>query len=197
MLGDKPAATADRRRGLELEPAADDDRSWIARGMRRIAADADGALEDFRRAERINPRSFVALQNQAHVLTEHKKRPEEALAVTNRLLDFYPDLPEARAGRAVLLARLGRHAEARADADWVKANVADPVMIYQVAGVYSLTGDTREAFRLLAVALTRGVGFKDLPTDPELDPLRGRPEFQNLLTAVRTLQHFLGPAEQP
>ena len=88
----------------------------------------------------------MALQNQAHVLTEHKKRPEVALAITNRLLDYYPDLPEARAGRAVLLARLGRHAgaEARADAEWVKTNVADPVMIYQVAGVYSLTGDTRE-----------------------------------------------------
>jgi serine/threonine protein kinase/predicted Zn-dependent protease len=197
MLGNAAGAKADRERGISIEPAANDEQSFVMRGLMRESRDPNRALEDFRRAEAINPRSRWALQNQAHVLDELLKKPQEALAVLDRLVEMNPDLPEARAGRAVLLARVGRHAEARTDAEWVKKNVADPLLIYQVAGVYSLIGDNREALRLLAIALTRGVGFSLLANDPDLAPLRKRPEFERLQGAVRTLQEFLTPEPRP
>jgi tetratricopeptide (TPR) repeat protein len=196
MLGNKEGAESDLQEGFGREPAGDDDLSWITRGFKRQTREPEKALEDFRRAEMINPLSYYALQNQAHVLTEYLKRPAEALMVLNRLLVLYPEMPEARAGRAVVLARLGKKQEALADAEWVKTHAADPLMIYQVAGVYSLTGDTREALHLLATALTRGVGFNELANDPELDPIRNGPEFGRLLIAVQTLQDLVKPAEK-
>jgi serine/threonine protein kinase/tetratricopeptide (TPR) repeat protein len=196
MLGDKTGAAADRERGFAVEPAADDDTSWVMRGLHRPAGDANPALEDFRRAERINPQSISALKNQANVLSGRLKRPEDGLAALNRLLAVYPELPEARASRAVLLARLGRSQEALTDAEWAKAHTADPLVTYMAAGVYARTGDVPEALRLLASALTRGFGFADLATDPELDPIRGRPEFTRLVDAVHTMQEFLKPVEK-
>ena len=164
--------------------------------MKRQNEKPDLALADFRRAEAINPRSISALRAQAHVLTE-TGRHGESLTVLGRLLAMYPDLVEGYAERAVVLARLSRNQEAVADAEWVKAHSSSPLMLYQVAGAYSLTGDIREALRLLATALTRGVGFEYLPVDRELDPIRNRPEFVRLVDAARTLQAFLNLSEKP
>ncbi len=197
ILGDKAGAVADRDQGFAREPAADDDMSWEQRGLHRPAREAERALEDYRRAERINPQSIAALQNQAHLLSGPLKRPEEALAALNRLLAIYPELPEVRVSRAVMLARLGRTEEALADAAWAKAHSAEPRVTYMAGGVYALAGDTPEALRLLASALTHGFGFNDLATDPELAPIRNRPEFIRLVDAVRTMQDFLKPAAQP
>jgi serine/threonine protein kinase/tetratricopeptide (TPR) repeat protein len=196
MLGDKVGAGADRDRGFAVEPAADDDISWVMRGTHRPAGAADRALEDFRRAEQINPQSISAIKNQANVLSGRLKQPADALAALDRLLALYPEMPEARASRAVMLARLGRLKEALADAEWAKSHSADPLVTYMAGGVYARAGDTPEALRLLASALTHGFGFNNLATDPELDPIRGQPEFARLVDAVRTMQGFLKPAEK-
>jgi eukaryotic-like serine/threonine-protein kinase len=69
----------------------------------------------------------------------------------------------------------------------------DPATRYQVAGVYALTSkahpeDRKEAFRLLASALKRDYGFEHLDADPELAPVRGLPEFRELVAAARALR---------
>jgi serine/threonine protein kinase/Flp pilus assembly protein TadD len=194
IIGNKAGADQDDKQGLDREPAADDALSWIARGLTRMEKEPNKALADFRRAEAINPRSFSALQNQSHVLM-NANRHEENLAVLNRLLTLYPDHVEGRAGRAVQYARLGRTKDALADAEWVRAHSADPLMTYQMAGVYAQVGQPQEALRLLAWALTHGVGYDDLPVDPDLDPIRSRPEFGRLAEAVRTLRELLKPPE--
>ena len=192
MLGDKAGAAADREHGFAGEP--DDDICCVMRGMHRPAREAEQALADFRRAEQINPQSISALKNQANVLSSRLKRPEEALAALNRLLALYPELPDVRVSRGVLLARLGRSQEALADAAWAREHTADVLVTYMAGGVYARTGDAGEALRLLASALTRGYGYNNLATDPELDPIRERPDFARLVDAVRTLQEFLKPA---
>jgi tetratricopeptide (TPR) repeat protein len=194
ILGDLQGAKADVEQGFSLEPGPEDEHSWIVRGLKwfELKKQPETALADLRRAGEINPLSASALQNQSHILME-LNRHQDNLAVLDRLLEMYPDLVEPRAGRAVQLARLGRTKEALADAEWVKNHSADPLMTYQIAGVYALTGDSPEALRLLAVALTRGVGYEYLAGDPELTPLRSRADFRRLTEAVRTLQDFLRP----
>ena len=99
----------------------------------------------------------------------------------------------ARAGRGVLRARLQQRKAAHEDADDALARDFGPATQYQVAGIFALTSqqdadDRPEALRYLASALRRGFGFELLEEDKDLDPIRNRPEFKQLVTAARALQ---------
>jgi serine/threonine protein kinase/Tfp pilus assembly protein PilF len=188
QMGDLAGARRDREEGLRRRPS--DEQSWVARGVARLADDAGAALADFDAALALNPRSLAALQNKAHVLAERLGRTEEALAVLDRLLALYPDFVPARGGRGVLLARLGRRAEAHQDAEACLARDAKPATRYQLAGLYALTStrqadDRREALQHLAAALRQGYGLDQLDRDRDLDPLRGDPAFQRLVDSAR------------
>ena len=187
--GDAEAARRDREEGLRREPA--DEPSWVSRGMARIEAEPDRALADFARALAINPRSLPALQNRAHVLAR-LGRTEEAICDLDRAVALYPDYVPARSGRGVLLAILGRRDEAIRDAKEATRRDTSPPILYQAAGIYATTSkqapdDRMEAFRLLSTALRGGFGFGELEADRELDPIRDRPEFRELLAAAKSL----------
>src|SRR5262249_32651647 len=137
-LGKKTGANEDRAELLKREP--DDEISWVTRGLQRLKSDPEGALGDFRQAEALNPRSYFALENQAHVLGE-MKRHEESLKASDKLVDLYPQNTKALAGRAIELARLGRADEALRDAKACLDLRPAPLDRYQIAGVYALTKD--------------------------------------------------------
>jgi eukaryotic-like serine/threonine-protein kinase len=185
-------ATAARQEGLKRVPA--DEESWIARGVARVADDPRGALDDFRAAVKLNPRSLAGLHNQAHVLSEHLRQPRAAVAILDQVLRLHPDLVAAWAGRGVLRARLGLRAEAHRDALQALAREGDAgETLFQVAGIYALTSrsqasDRDEAFRLLGRALQTGYGFDLLESDADLAPLRKEARFRNLVRAARTLK---------
>src|SRR5207302_7856877 len=125
---------------------------------------------------KLNPRSLAALQNKAHVLSK-LGRNEEAARALDKAVDLYPDFVLARAGRGVLLARLGEREAAHQDAEQCLAHDNKPLTLYQLAGIYALTSqknadDRRHAFRLLSLALQKGCGFDLLETDKDLDPIR-------------------------
>jgi serine/threonine protein kinase/tetratricopeptide (TPR) repeat protein len=188
--GDRDGAERDRREGLRLEPT--DEMGWLARGYDRMSADPEAALADFDRALRLNPRSLAALQNKAHILSK-QNRNEEAVRVLDQAVAVYPDFIRARAGRGVLLARLGKREAAHQDADDCLARDNQPLTLYQLAGIYALTSpknpdDRRQAFRLLSVSLQKGVGFEYLENDRDLDPIRACPEFQTLVDAARAIR---------
>jgi serine/threonine protein kinase/Flp pilus assembly protein TadD len=191
QAGDADGARRDREAGMRQEPK--DELSWIARGVARVRDDLDGALADFEQALRLNPRSLPALQNKAHVLAQKPGRLEDAVAALNRALEFYPDAVPTRSGRGVLLARLGKVADARKDAEEALRLDPSPRIVYQVAGIYALasktTGedDVRKALQLLSSALKQGFGFDLLEHDRELDPIRERAEFRSMVEAARTL----------
>src|SRR5262249_26097243 len=133
--------------------------------------DIDGALADFQRALKLNPKSQLALQNIAHILSE-KGRTEEALRILDRELDLYPDHVYARSGRGVLHARLGNYKEAYKDAEASLHSDNRPPTLYQVAGIYALTSrknpaDATRALELLASALRQGFGHDLLAKDRE------------------------------
>jgi serine/threonine protein kinase/Flp pilus assembly protein TadD len=191
LAGDKPGADADRAEGLRREPC--DEVSWVARGLARMGADPKGALADFDRALAVNPHYLLALEDRAAVLAERLGRTGDAVEALGQVIRLAPERGPARAGRGVLLARLGRRDEALRDAKEAERLDPRPEVLYQTAGVYALTSakdpaDRGESFRLLRAALRQGYGFDLLEIDPDLRPIRGHPEYRRLLEAARELQ---------
>jgi eukaryotic-like serine/threonine-protein kinase len=194
--GDAEGARRDFEEGLKREPS--DELSWVARGLARLPRDPNAALADFDAALKLNPSSRSAAQNKAHVLAEHLNRPDDAVAVLNPLVRRYPDFVEARIGRGVLHARLGRRKVAHEDAAESLSRDTRPLILYQGGCVYSLTSrqeadDRREAVRLLTAALRGGFGVNVLETDPDLAPLRGEREYGRLRELARELQQQSPP----
>lgn len=192
--GDMFGSILDFVTGMKREP--NDPVSWVARGAQRIAREPEQALADFDTALRLAPNLREALVNKAWVLADHLHREADALPVLDRLLDQYPDHIEARAGRGVYLARLGRAVEARREAAAVLGAEPTAYRKYQMAGLYAQLAkhdprgpDRAEALRLLARALR--AGFNDLPAlkeDPDLDPIRRDPLFERLIAAAGQLE---------
>jgi serine/threonine protein kinase/Tfp pilus assembly protein PilF len=190
LAGKPDEARRDREEGLRREPQ--DEADWVARGMAHLPGDPQAALADLNRAFQRYPRSRRALENKAHVLAEYLQRNEDAVAVLNEALTGHPDYVRARAGRAVLLARLGRREAALRDARQALAGPPKGEILYQIAGAYALTSrdqpaDRAEAYRLLTEALRLGFGARLLERDPDLAPLRHEPQFRRLVEAARAL----------
>jgi tetratricopeptide (TPR) repeat protein len=198
-LGDREGAAQDRAEGLRRPPG--DELSWVVRGLARLDDDPHGALSDFDAALALNPQSKPALQDKAHVLAEKFGRTEEAIQALNTALLHYPDYVEALAARGVYHARLGHRNPALADARAALSLSEQAGTIYQVAGIYALTsqqepGDRREALRLIAIALRKDPSWlKVVPRDPELDPIRDRTEFRDLVRSL-TLVSQAGAPDQ-
>jgi serine/threonine protein kinase/lipoprotein NlpI len=189
--GDEKGARHDRDEGVRREPR--DERDWTARGLARLPKDPQGALADFDKALERNPRYYIALQNKASVLSEDLGRIDEAIAALDKVIVLEPSYVPARAGRGVLLARLGRRDAAHADAREALQRDMQPFNVYQVAGIYALTSrghpdDRQEALRLLASALRQGFGLELLDGDRDLDSVRELPEFRRVVEAARALR---------
>jgi tetratricopeptide (TPR) repeat protein len=187
--GNPEAARRDLEEGLRQEPA--DEKSWLARGMARLAKDPEGALADFNKALEINPRSLPALQNVAHVLSK-LDRNEEAVRILDKTVRIHPDHVPARIGRGVLLARLGKRELAHQDANEVLPRDGKGATLYQAACIWALTSrrepaDRGEACRLLGLALRKGYGLDQLDKDRDLEPIRQEPEFRRLAEGARAI----------
>jgi tetratricopeptide (TPR) repeat protein len=190
-IGDLSGAQRDEAAGMNLEPA--DVSSYISRGMARLGTDPHGALADFERAGQLDPRSRLALRNQAHVLAECFGRTRAASAVLARLLELYPEQEASLVEQGVLLARLGKRTEALQHARAALQRSSAPIIRYQAACVHALTsrqepGDRLPAFVLLRQALQGRFGLDLVEHDEDLAPLRGSPEFQQLLTVASLLR---------
>jgi serine/threonine protein kinase/tetratricopeptide (TPR) repeat protein len=185
--GNREAARRDWEEGLRQEPT--DEKSWIARGMAHLTKDARGALADFRKALRINPRSLAALQNVAHVHSKLDEN-EKAVQILDKTVRLHPDYVPARIGRGVILARLGKRALAHEDVRETVLRDNSASTLYQAGCIYALTSrkvaaDRAEAYRFLASALWKGYGLDLLDKDKDLAPIRNEPEFRRLAERAR------------
>jgi serine/threonine-protein kinase len=106
-------------------------------------------------------------------------------------------LMDARAGRAQALAAAGHPTEAAAAAyELLRGDPAGGETAYRAAAVYAgcaaaaADGPERERYAARAVELLRQAvanGYKDsghMKNDPDLEPLRSRPDFQKLLAGL-------------
>ncbi len=190
-LEDADAAERDRKAAADLTPTEPLD--FVVRGATRLKTDPAGALADFTRAAELSPGYQVAWQNQAHVLAEYLHQPAKALEAQKKAVECGPDFGSARAGLAVLLARLGRRADAHAEAQQALLLSADPGVTYQVACVYALTSEAEPADRGRAVDLFRKAlrdgyrNFKLIGADKDLKAVRDLPEFRDALEAAKVL----------
>jgi tetratricopeptide (TPR) repeat protein len=188
---DTKGARQDWDEGMRRTPA--DEQSFIERGLARLPADPKGALADFQEAHKLNPRSFPALQNIAHVYADHLKDDRKAAAALDEVVKLYPDSAMARAGRGVSLARLGDRTRALADAEEALILDTRPPNLYQVGCIYALTSkqnaqDRLRAVELLSFGLRGGFGLDIVDSDTDLDPIRQAPEFRRIVQAARELQ---------
>jgi eukaryotic-like serine/threonine-protein kinase len=192
--GEKAAAAADREAAKALVPKTEAD--FFVRGWSRMEIDPKGAIDDFQKALTINPRSLVALQNQAQVLADKLKNNEAALAVVTKAVELYPEFAPAVAGRAVILARLGQRNEALKLIEKARRVSSDPEILYTAACVYSLTSkneadrqaDQAEALELLRRAYKDGYrDLRGLAKDSDLDALRGLRKFKEIEQAAYAL----------
>ena len=193
LAGDAAGADADRAAGLARTPT--DAAGWNARGesrLRSIPPDASGALADFDAAVDLDPGFWPGWQSRAHVLSEHLGKPEEAVLALDRADEIQPDAVPSLAGRAVLLARLGKSKAARADAARCLVLDESALTLYQVACVDSLTARTA-ADRAAAITHLRAAVRKDatwasgMPTDPDLKAVKDEADFRALMAAAGEL----------
>jgi tetratricopeptide (TPR) repeat protein len=194
LLGEKTKAEADRANAAKLTPGTETD--FLVRGSSRLTSNpinVAGALSDFQEAERLNPGSLRAIHNQAHVLSEHLQRPEEALARLDAALKMFPESAATLGGRAVLLARLGKRTEAHKTAEYCLTLQQDAKVHYQIAGVFALCAkDHPEDARRALAHLQRAIqlGFADLAQlekDHDLDPIRPTADFRELISSFKKL----------
>jgi tetratricopeptide (TPR) repeat protein len=190
-LGDQAAAEADRKAAAALTPT--DPMDFLVRGTARVKTDPAGALADFETAAELNPYYLQAWQNQAHVLAEILDQPAQALAAMDKAVECQPDFALARTGRAVVYARLGRRDDAHADAQAALNLSEEPLVTYQVACAYALTGaahpdDLPRALGYLRKALRDGYAeFETIEADPDLKALRGLRDYREALDAAKKL----------
>ncbi len=194
--GDKEGAKKDRAEAMRRPPT--DEMGWLTRAYAHMSSDPKAALDALEEALKLNARSLAALQNKAHVLSK-LGRNAEAAKTLDKVVAGYPDFIPARAGRGVLLARLGRREAAHKDAADCLARDNQPLTFYQLDCVFALTSkthpdDRKQAFRLLSVALQKGCGFDLIEADKDLDPIRKSPEFQKLVDAARAIRSTMTAA---
>ena len=187
------ARGSDGHWALAKEPS--DPASCVARGLARLRLsppDPKAALADYERAVALDPAWLDGWRKIAEVLAEHLGRPEDSLRALDRALALAPGDVSVRAGRAVVLARLGRRQEARKDTQACLERDAGALVLYQAGCVYLLTADG-PADRARCLTLLRAALVKDpawartMPTDPDLRAIHASEEFKALVTAAGVL----------
>lgn len=114
-------------------------------------------------------------------------RVGEALTILQRGLSKSPEAAPLFAPYALARAMSGSPEKA---IPWmvraVEAEPGDPSHLYNLAGMYALTGRDQDAFRSLERAVDRGYGKADkLAHDPVFASIRERPEFTRILDRLK------------
>ena len=152
-----------------------------------MTGDAQGALDDFQFALRVNSAYIPAMQNASYILSERLQRPKEAIAMLSRIIDKSPASAAAYSGRAILHARAGDRQKALADVQQAERMTTDTLIHYQIACVYAQTSRVEKSDELLANAwLAKSFSanpqlIAEAKKDPDLDPIRKNPGFEALL----------------
>ena len=189
-LGQHDAAQQELKVALAAVPETAD--GFVDRGLVLSQHRPESALDDFNAALRLDPTSYRALENKAALLSDKFRDDDAALSVLNQVVAYYPDFVIPRAGRAVLLARIGKGSAAIDDAQYALRLDASGPVIYRAACVYALLSKKHPEYRykaieLLSAALKSGFGHKLIDHDSDLDALQEMPEFQALVAASQTI----------
>lgn len=191
------AMTADQLANLPIERQH---QLLCSFGFAVVSRRPEDAERAFTRIPSDDPKYPEALYGRGLIAT-NENRLERAAELFAKALELRPHFGEARRFRAILLARLGRFAEAITEINTaLQAAPKSGAALYAAACVTALAAEqaqspvaarqaTDEAIRFLRQALANGYG-QHAATDDDLKVLRQHPEFDQLL--IRAL-----PTTQP
>ena len=189
--GDAAAAGRDFETANKIEPKTPED--FTARGLQLVKSDPSKSIELFNRAVELNAYYLPAWHNKAYVYSERLREWDLALETITKVAELAPSFAPSRAGRAVLLARLGKRDEAHADIQKALLYTADPEIVYQAACVYALTSASNADDREPALKYFRQCfrdGFRNFAAvehDEDLKVILKLTEFKNVFEAAKNL----------
>jgi tetratricopeptide (TPR) repeat protein len=188
-----PEAEAAARTFIELAPDNADSHFSLGFFYSQINEPAK-AIPYFEESIRLNPDFLVAHWNlvlvcdRAHDIPRKIKAALRALPSKERRIRLFPDDEYARVEYPNLLFYAGDEAKAREFLSR-QHGITDGVSLYNLGCLASKLREYELAVDLLRRSLTAGMAvIESLRTDPDLDPLRGREDFEQLLSG-----HYAGP----
>jgi tetratricopeptide (TPR) repeat protein len=181
QAGNAEAARDDAEESVRLDPAHASGHVALSRALEALDL-LDDAISSSRRALALQPDSWRQHQRLGLVLSR-AGRHEEAVRSLDRACDMSGS-QEACANLSVALIRGRDERRGRSVQAAAESMTASPWGYYNLACFSALAGERALAIERLRRSLD--LGFADLliNTDPDLDSLRGDPEFQAIVTAV-------------
>ncbi len=181
-------ATKEFEKAVQLDPGQFDARYFHARASYHLG-DLARAVELFEQAARVREdpeaRYFAAQSYSALGRTEEAEAAyRRALQVIERHLELHPDDARTWTMGAVSHSRLGHREQGLRFAERaLEVDPEDSAVCYNVACLYALEGEADRALACLeeTVRDRRFAHPEWIAHDPDLDPLRDHPRFQQLL----------------
>ena len=179
--GRRAEALDEVRRARELEPRSLIINTAVANTF-LFSRQYDAAIEQCRKTLEMD-QGFVPAYTILREAYEQKRMLDDAFAVYQQERSFGGDSPLMRARLAQLSAISGKHEEARRLAEELSAQRKRQwISAYEIAIIYTHMGDNDRAFEWLNRAeQERAIGFTFARVDPDLDPLRPDPRFDDLM----------------
>ena len=170
-------ALAHSKRAVELDPTSPV--SHIAYGfMLSMSRDTEGAAAQYSKALELQPDQIAARYNIANVYAQ-KHMFKEALAEFDRVA--VKDRILGTLGRAYVYASSKRRDATRQELSKLEKESPARVGPLNVVALYGMIGDKEMAFDLLNKIEPAPSVLARLKFDPDLDPLRGEPQFDDYL----------------
>jgi adenylate cyclase len=189
IWGQFEEAGASARKAIELDP--DDFIAYWTLGRIHFAnGEFELAYGVYQRVIKLKP-EFVNCYSDLRMTCQRLGREQDAARARSELLERMPtyllqnpDDARQRMLYATALAEVDRRDEAlREGAQAQELSPNDPLMLYNVACVYSRLGEPRRAIESLRQAIAAGYeNFSWLRNDPDLDALRDHADFKALMT---------------
>ncbi|HEV2763768.1 MAG TPA: protein kinase [Pyrinomonadaceae bacterium] len=179
--GRRAEALDEIRRARELEPRSLIINTAVANTF-LFSRQYDAAIEQCRKTLEMD-QGFVPAYTILRESYEQKRMLDDAFAVYQQERSYGGDSPSMRARLAHLSAISGRHDEARRMVEELIAQRKRQwISAYEIAVIYTHMGDNDRAFEWLSRAeQERAIGFTFARVDPDLDPLRADPRFDELM----------------
>jgi TolB-like protein/DNA-binding winged helix-turn-helix (wHTH) protein/Tfp pilus assembly protein PilF len=178
-MGRHQEALASVRRAVELDPLSASNITDEGRILYR-ARQYESAIARYQRALELDPGYLPALSRIAEAYEEWGKY-DQALAAVQKFQQAAADPRDIRRPLGRLYARTGRRREALEITRAIEADPNTSGSAFALAVIYSALGDRDRAI----AALEKGAQTRSLLpfvfTDPQLDPVRSDPRFQQLL----------------
>lgn len=185
---DAQAAMQYAKRSVELDPSYDPGfdalgSAYKALGMGQEAMEAWKEAVRLWESERNSHFTLLIALHEFGNEQELHKAAERALPIYERHVRLNPDDYHARVRLAGILGWCGRLEDSFAEADKLAAVTSlDGFVCYNLACLYLNQNMRERGISLLQRAIQEGFSDVDLIRhDPDLDPLRGTPEFEKLM----------------